>query len=770
MAPPETPNGPNDPSGGPGRSGPGAGGSGASGAGAGGGSAARGRDPRLAPPRADAAGWGELDVRAVDTVRVLAADAVQKAGHGHPGTAMSLAPLAYLLFQQVMRHDPADDQWIGRDRFVLSCGHSSLTLYIQLYLSGYGMELSDLEALRTWGSATPGHPEYRHTRGVEITTGPLGQGLASAVGMAMGGRRERGLLDPDAPIGTSPFDHHVYVVASDGDLMEGVTSEASSLAGHQELGNLIVFYDSNHISIEDDTDISFSEDVTARYASYGWHVQTVDFTRTGDYVEDVDALLAAVEAAKGETSRPSLILLRTIIGWPAPTKQNTGKAHGSALGDEEVAATKKLLGFDPDADFAVEDDVLEHARAVRERGAEAHRAWEPGYQEWRSAHPERAELLDRLREQRLPDGWTDSLPVFDADPKGIATRKASGDVLTALAPVLPELWGGSADLAGSNNTTMEGEPSFVPESKQTGEFPGNPYGRTLHFGIREHAMGAILNGIALQSLTRPYGGTFLIFSDYMRPAVRLAALMKLPVTYVWTHDSIGLGEDGPTHQPVEQLAALRAIPGLDVVRPADANETAVCWRTVLEHDDRPAGLALTRQPLPVLERGAGDGAYASAEGAARGGYVLADSRGETPDVILVATGSEVHIALEARELLAADGHDARVVSLPCREWFAEQPYAYQDEVLPPGVRARVSVEAAVAQGWRDVVGDAGRMVSLEHFGASAPYERLYEEFGITPAAVAEAARDSIRAASGPVRPGGERPGAAPTEGGTGDAG
>ncbi|MCC0579958.1 MULTISPECIES: transketolase [Streptomyces] len=770
MAPPETPNGPNDPSGGPGRSGPGAGGSGASGAGAGGGSAARGRDPRLAPPRADAAGWGELDVRAVDTVRVLAADAVQKAGHGHPGTAMSLAPLAYLLFQQVMRHDPADDQWIGRDRFVLSCGHSSLTLYIQLYLSGYGMELSDLEALRTWGSATPGHPEYRHTRGVEITTGPLGQGLASAVGMAMGGRRERGLLDPDAPTGTSPFDHHVYVVASDGDLMEGVTSEASSLAGHQELGNLIVFYDSNHISIEDDTDISFSEDVTARYASYGWHVQTVDFTRTGDYVEDVDALLAAVEAAKAETGRPSLILLRTIIGWPAPTKQNTGKAHGSALGDEEVAATKKLLGFDPDADFAVEDDVLEHARAVRERGAEAHRAWEPGYQEWRSAHPERAELLDRLREQRLPDGWTDSLPVFDADPKGIATRKASGDVLTALAPVLPELWGGSADLAGSNNTTMEGEPSFVPESKQTGEFPGNPYGRTLHFGIREHAMGAILNGIALQSLTRPYGGTFLIFSDYMRPAVRLAALMKLPVTYVWTHDSIGLGEDGPTHQPVEQLAALRAIPGLDVVRPADANETAVCWRTVLEHDDRPAGLALTRQPLPVLERGAGDGAYASAEGAARGGYVLVDSRGETPDVILVATGSEVHIALEARELLAADGHDARVVSLPCREWFAEQPYAYQDEVLPPGVRARVSVEAAVAQGWRDVVGDAGRMVSLEHFGASAPYERLYEEFGITPAAVAEAARDSIRAASGPVRPGGERPGAAPTEGGTGDAG
>ncbi|MEV6437334.1 transketolase [Streptomyces anulatus] len=739
MAPLETPNGPND-----------------------------GRDPRLAPPLADAAGWGPLDVRAVDTVRVLAADAVQKAGHGHPGTAMSLAPLAYLLFQQVMRHDPADDRWLGRDRFVLSCGHSSLTLYIQLYLSGYGMELADLEALRTWGSITPGHPEYRHTRGVEITTGPLGQGLASAVGMAMAARRERGLLDPEAPAGTSPFDHHVYVVASDGDLMEGVTSEASSLAGHQELGNLIVFYDSNHISIEDDTDISFSEDVTARYAAYGWQVQTVDFTRTGDYVEDVDALLAAVEAAKSERGRPSLILLRTIIGWPAPTKQNTGKAHGSALGDDEVAATKKLLGFDPDADFAVEDEVLHHARAVVERGAEAHRAWEPGYREWRSAHPERAALLDRLRERRLPEGWTDSLPVFGPDPKGIATRKASGDVLTALAPVLPELWGGSADLAGSNNTTMEGEPSFVPTGKQTGEFPGDPYGRTLHFGIREHAMGAILNGIALQSLTRPYGGTFLIFSDYMRPAVRLAALMKLPVTYVWTHDSIGLGEDGPTHQPVEQLAALRAIPGLDVVRPADANETAVCWRTVLEHHDRPVGLALTRQPLPVLERG--DGAYASAEGAARGGYVLADCREGTPDVILVATGSEVHIALEARELLAAEGCDARVVSLPCREWFAEQPYPYQDAVLPPDVRARVSVEAAVAQGWRDVVGDAGRTVSLEHFGASAAYERLYEEFGITPRAVADAARESIRAAAGPARPGGERPGAAPAEGGPGDVG
>ncbi|MFF2521056.1 transketolase [Streptomyces liangshanensis] len=735
-----------------------------------------GRAPELALPVAGGAGWDTVDVRAVDTVRVLAADAVQKVGNGHPGTAMSLAPLAYLLFQNVMRHDPADDQWLGRDRFVLSCGHSSLTLYIQLYLAGYGLELDDLRQLRTWGSATPGHPEYRHTRGVEITTGPLGQGLASAVGMAMAARRERGLLDPDAAPGSSPFDHHVFVVASDGDMMEGVTAEAASLAGHQELGNLVVFYDSNHISIEDDTDISFSEDVVARYAAYGWHVQSVDWTRTGDYVEDVDALLTAVKAAKAETSRPSFIQLRTIIGWPAPTKRNTGKAHGSALGDEEVAATKSLLGFDPDVTFAVEDDVLARTRAVGERGREAHAAWQSGYDAWRGANPERAALLDRLQAQRLPDGWTRALPSFPADPKGMATRKASGEVLTALAPVLPELWGGSADLAGSNNTTMEGEPSFVPAERQTSEFPGGPYGRTLHFGIREHAMGSILNGIALQSLTRPYGGTFLTFSDYMRPAVRLAALMKLPATYVWTHDSIGLGEDGPTHQPVEHLAALRAIPGLDVVRPGDANETTVCWRTILEHTDRPAGLVLTRQNLPVLDRAAdGDapatgasGPYAPAEGAARGGYVLADGSGDVPDVILVATGSEVQIALDARTRLHGEGLSVRVVSMPCREWFAAQPVAYQDEVLPPAVRARVSVEAAVGQGWRDVVGDAGRIVSLEHYGASADYERLYQEFGITPEAVATAAHDSVRDAAAPPYPGGHQRISAPSEGSTGD--
>jgi transketolase len=728
-----------------------------------------GRDSAVGWPVANAAGWDCVDVRAVDTARLLAADAVQKVGNGHPGTAMSLAPLAYLLFQRVMRHDPNDDQWLGRDRFVLSCGHSSLTLYVQLYLAGYGLELDDLKALRTWGSATPGHPEFRHTRGVEITTGPLGQGLASAVGMALAARRERGLLDPDAAPGESPFDHHVYVLASDGDLMEGVTAEASSLAGHQELGNLVLFYDSNHISIEDDTDISFSEDVAARYAAYGWHVQAVDWTESGYYVEDVDALLSAVDAAKADTTRPSIIVLRTIIGWPAPTAQNTGKAHGSALGDDEIAATKRLLGFDPQRAFTVEDDVLERTRRSMDRGRTAHESWRPGYDAWRATNPDRAALLDRLRSRRLPDGWTDALPVFPADPKGMATRKASGEVLTALAPVLPELWGGSADLAESNNTTMTGEPSFVPAGRQTRLWKGGPYGRTLHFGIREHAMGAILNGVALQSLTRPYGGTFLVFSDYMRPAVRLAALMQLPATYVWTHDSIGLGEDGPTHQPVEHLAALRAIPGLDVVRPGDANETAVCWRTILEHTDRPAGLVLTRQNVPTLDRG--PGAYAPADGAARGAYILADTDTDTdrmPDVILIATGSEVQIALDAHRLLTADGMAVRVVSMPCREWFAAQPLDYRDHVLPPTVRARVSVEAGVGQSWRDVVGDAGRIISLEHFGASADHQRLYREFGITPQAVAVAARDSIHDSTAAPRPGGHQQAAAPTTGGTGD--
>ena len=724
------------------------------------------RSPMLAWPVADRAGWSEVDIRAVDMARILAADAVQKAGNGHPGTAMSLAPLAYLLFQQVMRHDPADDQWLGRDRFVLSCGHTSLTLYVQLFLAGYGLELMDLQELRTWGSRTPGHPEYRHTRGVEITTGPLGQGLGSAVGMAMAARRERALLDPDTAEGDSPFDHHIYVLASDGDLMEGLTAEASSLAGHQQLGNLVLFYDQNRISIEDDTDVSFSEDVPARYAAYGWHVQTVDWTRTGDYVEDIDALLAATEAAKAETSRPSMILLNTVIGWPAPTKQNTGAAHGSALGADEVAAIKSLLGFDPETSFAVDDDVLAHTRRVAERARDARAHWQESFDSWEAANPDRADLLERLQSQALPDGWADALPVFAPDPEGMATRKASGKVLDALAPVLPELWGGSADLAESNNTTMAGEPSFLPADHQTRMWPGNPSGRTLHFGVREHAMGAILNGIGLASLTRPYGGTFLVFSDYMRPAIRLAALMQIPAIYVWTHDSIGLGEDGPTHQPVEHLASLRAIPGLDVVRPADANETAACWRAIIENTDRPAGLVLTRQNVPILDRGP-DGLAAAAQ-AARGGYVLSGNAHEKPHVILIGTGSEVHLALAAARTLTAEGLTVRIVSMPCREWYAEQSLAYRDSVLPPTVRARVSVEAASGQGWREIVGDAGRIVSLDHFGASADYQTLYREFGITADAVADAARKSIADAAAEPRPGGHQQTSAPATGGTGD--
>jgi transketolase len=713
--------------------------------------------------------WTDVDRRAVDTIRVLAADAVQKVGNGHPGTAMSLAPAAYLLFQRLMTHDPSDPHWLGRDRFVLSCGHTSLTLYIQLYLSGYGLTLDDLASLRTWGSKTPGHPEYRHTDGVEITTGPLGQGLANAVGMAMAARRERGLLDPDAPAGESLFDHSIFVFASDGDIQEGVTSEASSLAGHQQLGNLVVLYDDNNISIEDDTDIALSEDTVARYEAYGWHTQSVDWTSAdGGYDEDVEALADAFAAAKAETTRPSFIALRTIIGWPAPNLRNTGKAHGSALGDDEVAAVKELLGFDPGKTFAVADDVLDHARAVADRGRAARQRWDERYDTWRSAEPQRAELLDRMREHRLPVGWTDALPTFEAG-KDLATRKASGQVLGALEDVLPELWGGSADLAESNNTTMEGAPSFVPGEWATEMFPGNHYGRTLHFGVREHAMGAILNGINVHGGTRAYGGTFLIFSDYMRPAVRLAALMRCPSTFVWTHDSVGLGEDGPTHQPVEHLAALRAIPGLDVVRPADANETAWAWRTVLEHADRPAGICLTRQNVATFERGDGDAdgdTLAAAGGVARGAYVLAEASGGEPQLILLGTGSEVQLALGAREVLQADGVPTRVVSVPCREWFDEQGDAYREHVLPRGVRARVSVEAAVALGWRDLVGDAGRTVSLEHFGASADFETLFREFGITTEAVVNAARESLAAVAGGDSPGG--PASAPTAGGTGD--
>ncbi|MPQ96830.1 transketolase [Modestobacter sp. I12A-02628] len=683
--------------------------------------------------------FGELDRKAVDTARVLAMDAVQKVGNGHPGTAMSMAPTAYLLFQKWLQHDPSEPQWTGRDRFVLSMGHSSLTLYVQLYLAGYGLELDDLRALRTWGSLTPGHPEVNHTPGVETTTGPLGQGVGNAVGMAMAARRERGLFDPESADGESLFDHTVWAFASDGDLEEGVSGEASSLAGTQQLGNLVLVYDDNKISIEDHTDIAFTEDVGKRYEAYGWHVQHVDDG------EDLAALDAAFAAAKAETGRPSIIVLRTIIGWPAPNKQNTGAAHGSALGDDEVKATKQVLGFDPEATFDVAPEVIEHTRKAVERGQAARAAWEERFAAWEQAHPERAALLSRMKTRSLPDGWADALPSWPADAKGVATRKASGEVLAAVYPELPELWGGSADLAESNNTAVKGEPSFIPASQQTKMWSGGPYGRTLHFGVREHAMGAIMNGIALHGGTRVYGGTFLTFSDYMRGAVRLAALMQLPVTYVWTHDSIGLGEDGPTHQPIEHYAALRAIPGLDFVRPADANETAVAWRTILENNDRPAGLALSRQNLPTFDREV----MASAEGTAKGGYVLAEASTGTPEVILLGTGSEVQIAVAAREHLEAAGTPTRVVSLPCWEWFAEQDQAYREQVLPPTVRARVSVEAGVPMGWRDFVGDAGRIVGLDHYGASAAYTKLYEEFGLTAEAVVAAAQESIQAAAAP---------------------
>jgi transketolase len=667
--------------------------------------------------------WTDTDRLAVNVIRALAMDAVEAAGSGHPGTAMSLAPAAYLLFQRLLRHDPSDPSWLGRDRFVLSCGHSSLTLYIQLYLSGYGLTLDDLALYRQWGSRTPGHPEHGHTLGVESTTGPLGQGVGNAVGMAMAARRERGLFDPDAPAGRSVFDHTIWVFASDGDMEEGVQAEAASLAGHQRLGNLVLLYDDNHISIDGNTDVAFSEDVLARYAAYGWHTQ-----RVAD-AEDVDALHDALAAGRDETARPSIIAVRSIIGYPAPHAQNTGKAHGAALGAEEVAATKQVLGFDPERKFWVPDQVLAHSRAVLDRGRALHADWQERFDAWAAGNPDRAADLDRMRARRLPDGWDAKLPSFDP-AKPVSTRKASGAVLNAVAPHLPELWGGSADLTESNSTELEGEENFLPDT---------PYGRYIHFGIREHAMGAILNGIALHGPTRPFGGTFFVFSDYMRPSVRLAALMGLPVTYVWTHDSIGLGEDGPTHQPVEQLAALRAIPGLDVVRPADATETVVAWRTVLERADRPAGLVLTRQNVPVLDRSA----FGAAEGVIRGGYVLAEAGSGSPRMILIASGSEVSMALDARERLEAEGIPTRVVSLPCREWFFAQEAAYRQSVLPPNVRARVSVEAAVGLGWRDLVGDDGEIVSLEHFGASAEYRLLFEQFGLTPDRVVAAAHASL---------------------------
>nr|WP_203633621.1 transketolase [Streptomyces sp. SID10815] len=679
-----------------------------------------------------------MDQRAVDTARVLAADAVQKVGNGHPGTAMSLAPAAYTLFQKVMRHDPADTQWVGRDRFVLSAGHSSLTLYTQLYLGGFGLELDDLKAFRTWGSKTPGHPEYGHTRGVETTTGPLGQGVANAVGMAMAARYERGLFDPEAAQGESPFDHFIFCVAGDGCLQEGISAEASSMAGHQKLGNLILLWDDNHISIEGDTETAVSEDTAKRYEAYGWHVQRVEPKADGDL--DPAAIFAAIQEAKAVTDRPSFIAMRSIIAWPAPNAQNTEAAHGSALGDEEVAATKRVLGFDPDQTFEVADEVLAHTRGALERGRELRAEWDKSYQAWREANPERAAEYDRVARGELPAGWDEKIPVFETG-KSVATRAASGKVLQALGEVVPELWGGSADLAGSNNTTIDKTSSFLPEGNPLPE--ANPYGRTVHFGIREHSMGAELNGITLHGNTRAYGGTFLVFSDYMRNAVRLSALMHLPVTYVWTHDSIGLGEDGPTHQPVEHLASLRAIPGLNVVRPADANETALAWREIHRRWTKeygkgaPHALALTRQGVPT---------YEANEDAAKGGYVLLEAEGGEPQVILIATGSEVHVAVEAREQLQADGVPTRVVSMPSVEWFEEQDQGYRESVLPPSVRARVAVEAGVGLTWHKYVGDAGRIVSLEHFGASADAKVLFREFGFTAENVAAKARESLTAA------------------------
>ncbi|MFK4542227.1 transketolase [Streptomyces tendae] len=682
--------------------------------------------------------WTELDQRAVDTARVLAADAVQKVGNGHPGTAMSLAPAAYTLFQKVMRHDPADANWVGRDRFVLSAGHSSLTLYTQLYLAGFGLELADLESFRTWGSKTPGHPEYGHTTGVETTTGPLGQGVANAVGMAMAARYERGLFDPEAAEGTSPFDHFVYCIAGDGCLQEGISAEASSTAGHQKLGNLVLLWDDNHISIEGDTETAVSEDTCKRYEAYGWHVQRVAPKPDGDL--DPNAIYDAIEEAKKVTDRPSFIAMRSIIAWPAPNAQNTEAAHGSALGDDEVAATKRVLGFDPEKSFEVSDEVIEHTRKALEKGQAARAVWEKSFQQWRDNNPERAAEYDRVAKGELPKGWEEKIPVFEAG-KGLATRAASGKVLQALGAVVPELWGGSADLAGSNNTTIDKTSSFLPAGNPLPE--ADPYGRTIHFGIREHAMAAEMNGIALHGNTRIYGGTFLVFSDYMRNAVRLSALMHLPVTYVWTHDSIGLGEDGPTHQPVEHLASLRAIPGLNVVRPADANETAIAWREILRRwtkefgKGQPHGLALTRQGVPTYEPN---------EDAAKGGYVLFEAEGGEPQVVLIATGSEVHVAVEAREALQAEGVPTRVVSMPSVEWFEQQDQGYRDSVLPPSVKARVAVEAGIGLTWHKYVGDAGRIVSLEHFGASADAKVLFKEFGFTAENVASAARESIAAA------------------------
>ena len=677
--------------------------------------------------------WTELDDRAVVIARALAMDSVQNAGHGHPGTAMSLAPVAYNLFQNHLTHDPADPHWLGRDRFVLSCGHSSLTLYIQLYFSGYGVELDDLKSFRTWNSLTPGHPEYGHTAGVEMTTGPLGAGVATAVGMAMAARYERGLLDPDAPAGKSIFDHNIWVICSDGDLQEGVSGEASSLAGTQELGNLKMIYDDNRISIEGDTHVAFTEDVSARYRAYGWNVIEVATKSDGDI--DLAALDAAIVEAETETLKPTLIRMHSVIAWPAPKAKNTAESHGSALGAEEIAATKVLLGLNPEESFAAPADVMAHVRKVKERGAALRADWDKNFATWKSANPDRAALLERLVSKELPAGWDKELPVF-APGKDVATRKASGDVIAAIAKVLPEFWGGSADLAGSNNTVISTAGSFLPASSAMEN--ANPYGRMIHFGIREHAMGSILNGVALHGLSRCFGGTFAVFSDYMRPAVRLAAIMDIASIFIWSHDSIGLGEDGPTHQPVEHLAALRAIPNFDVVRPGDANEVREAWKVILQRR-KPAGLLLSRQNLPVVDRSThGDVALV-----ANGAYILKEASSST-DVVLIATGSEVSVALATQDLLEAEGISTRVVSAPCLEWFKETESAYQEQVIPKSAKLRVSIEAGIAQGWRDYIGDSGIAISLEHFGASASAGKLFSEFGFGPDAIASKIQNALK--------------------------
>ncbi len=668
--------------------------------------------------------WSTNDDLAVAHARALAMDAVQKVGNGHPGTAMSLAPVAYNLFQRHLVHDPSDPQWLGRDRFVLSCGHSSLTLYIQLFFSGYGVELDDLKSFRTWNSLTPGHPEWGHTAGVEMTTGPLGQGVATAVGMAMASRYEKGLLDPEST--QSIFDHTIWVICSDGDLQEGVSAEASSLAGTQALGNLVVIYDDNRISIEGDTHVAFTEDVSARYRAYGWHV--IDVAAQADGNVDLPALDKAMSAAKAHTSAPSLIRMHSVIAWPAPKAQGTAKSHGSALGDPEIAETKKILGLNPDENFAMPTALLDHVRQVKNRGAAIRGEWDAQFANWSAKNPDKVQLLARLRSRKLPAGWEEAIPTFEAG-KEIATRKASGDVIQGIASVLPEFWGGSADLAESNNTTIEGSSSFLPATSAMKNT--NPYGRVIHFGIREHAMGSILNGISLHGLTRTFGGTFAVFSDYMRPAVRLASLMGVPSIFVWTHDSIGLGEDGPTHQPVEHFAALRAIPGLAVIRPADANEVGQAWKSILKRD-KPAGILLSRQNLPVIDRAT----HGDAAGVDKGAYILKDS--QNPVAIIIATGSEVSIALEAQKVLTEKNISVRVVSAPCIEWFNEQPRTYRDEVLPPSITNRVSVEAGIAQGWRDLVGDNGTSISLEHYGASASASVLFKEFGFTSEAIVDA--------------------------------